>query len=113
MYYFDQSKEITPTKKPIYLSRQDLQPYHGKYKILNEANVQLRNLEFDVLIQNKQLLIKSVGMPDFYLFPESKSRFFTKETEASIEFIKNNTGIVEKMVVLNAGAGFAAVKISP
>jgi D-alanyl-D-alanine-carboxypeptidase/D-alanyl-D-alanine-endopeptidase len=112
IYYFDQSKEITAVKKPIYLSRHDLESNLGKYKLINKENAVLPNQEFEITIETNQLLIKGTGMPNFHFLPESQSSFFSKETEATIKFFKNQSGIVDKMVISHPGITLVAARFS-
>lgn len=113
MYYFDQAKKITPVKKPIYLSGNALQPNVGRYQFSLKENALMPNQEFDVKIENNRLFVKGPGLPYIGLFPESKSSFFAKETEASIEFSKNASGIVDKMVTSHAGRTIIATRVKP
>ena len=107
------SPEIfTPVKEPIYLLNLSLKPNVAKYKLVNKENALLPDQECDIVIENKQLLIKGAGMPNFHFLPETQSSFFSKETEATVKFFKNQKGVVDKMFVSHAGSTLVAVRVS-
>ena len=43
------------------------------------------------------------GIPALVLFPESENKFFLKDIDAEIEFIRNGAGVVIKLITYENG----------
>ncbi len=79
----------------IAVNSEDLEKYVGVYNL----NGQDATFSKD----SKKLWIQVAGQPKFQLYAKSKSRFFLKEVNAELEFIENNEGEVNKVILHQAG----------
>lgn len=96
VHFFDPSVRITPTEKAIAVPVQILQRYVGVYEIQPGH-------EFDVKLENGQLLIKLSGQQYLAVYAESESKFFYRAVEASVAFFRNKKGEVDRLVLYQNG----------
>jgi pimeloyl-ACP methyl ester carboxylesterase len=94
-------KKLTPfaqrvERKQAILSPDELKSYAGQYK--------LGDTVLTITVEDNHLLGQIGGEGDFFLFPESPSKFFARLQEADAEFEKDSSGKVSQLVIHQAGA---------
>ncbi len=81
-----------------------LQSYTGTYELMPNFKITIR-------LEDEQLLAKATGQPEFPIFPMNETKFYYKVVEAQIEFIKNEAGEVESLILYQGGKELPGKKI--
>ena len=111
MYFFDQTAKNSTLNQPILVSVVSLRANVGYYRLSAEVNGKIQDQELHVKLENNQLLVKIGGLPYIPVYPRSESIFFTKGPEAYIEFKKNTSGVVDKMLLPQGTQTLTATRI--
>lgn len=82
-------------KKEIVLSKKELQDFVGNYKAPKTGDVVIS------IVDGK--LHMNAGQMKAIFYPQSEKLFFMKQAPLTFEFIKNEKGIVQKMIVREQG----------
>ncbi len=93
-----------PSEDGIKLDDKILQAYVGVYEITPE-------MSFSVTKENGRLSVQATGQEKFEIFAESETKFFLKINDATLEFVKDNTGKVTKVTLLQGERKMEAKKI--
>ena len=93
--YDHQDAQQNTEMKEIVLSQKELKAFTGKYKAPKTGDVTIS------LIDDK--LNMSAGQMKAVFYPQSKSLFFMKQAPLTFEFVFNEKGIVQKMIVREQG----------
>ncbi|HYP17565.1 MAG TPA: hypothetical protein VEQ65_10165, partial [Opitutus sp.] len=56
-----------------------------------------------ITLEGDQLMTQLPGQPKIALWAESETRFFLKEVEAGVEFVKSDRGEVTRLVIHQGG----------
>lgn len=80
-------------RKPFDIDKTILNDFTGNYAV-NE------NVRFEVLNQNDSLFVL-MGPNKVYLIPQSSNQFYMTEMDASMRFLRDSIGLVDKIVLLN------------
>lgn len=90
-------------KKTIKVPNEILDSYVGVYQL---------GPDFDLTVKRvgDQLMVEPTNQQILVLHAEEQARFFVKEVEATIEFVKDDTGKVFKMIVHQNGSARDAPK---
>jgi uncharacterized protein YneR len=64
-----------------------------------------------ILRRGDKLISQATGQPEVELFPESETRFFLKEVDAQVDFVKDGAGKVTGLVVHQGGLDLPGKKI--
>ena len=91
-------------RKEIFVSEEILQQYAGDYQLAPDFIV-------TITLENGKLKARATGQPQFQLFAERENYFFLKAVDAQVEFIKDSTGKVEKMILYQGGGRTEGKKI--
>ncbi|WP_345948664.1 serine hydrolase [Mucilaginibacter sp. PAMB04274] len=91
------------TEKNIALEDFTLQSYCGNYTLAPGAVL-------TIFTENKQLYVRLTGQEIIGLFPETASKFFMKVVDAQLEFIKDKSGNVTKVILYQNGSANEAPK---
>lgn len=83
----DKSREITLAS----VTEADLQPYLGRYELSPGLILSITN-------QGNRLFAQATGQDNVEVFPESINQFFYKIIDARMEFIKDDSGKVSRMI---------------
>jgi hypothetical protein len=102
-----------PSKKPREIKERtvaDVDPaiyddYEGRYRIAP-------NFILTVTKKNKSLYVQATGQPEIEVFPESETKFFYKVVNAQITFVKDDNGVVAKLILHQNGRDMHAPKIA-
>ena len=94
--YFKTNKPIPVKKEKIEIKVDEkiLGTYVGEYELV-------KDLTLNILLENGKLFILTKGQPKNEIFAESENKFFFKNFESQIEFIKDETGKISKLILYN------------
>jgi CubicO group peptidase (beta-lactamase class C family) len=101
---FNKKIEWPTDRKEIFVPENILQQYIGEYQLSPDFIV-------TIILQDGKLRARATGQPEFQLFAEKENYFFLKAVDAQVEFIKDSTGKVEKMVLYQGGGRTEGKKI--
>lgn len=93
--------EIPPERKAIILPLETLKQYVGTYELAPGVDVEMT-------LEGDQLMTQITGQPRFPLYPETETQFFLKVVDAQVDFVKDATGKVTKIVLHQNGADHTA-----
>ena len=68
-------------------------------------------MSFSVTKENGRLSVQATGQEKFDIFAESETKFFLKINDATLEFVKDNTGKVTKVILFQGERKMEAKKI--
>ncbi len=100
---YDKPFKIPESKAEIKVSTEILNKYIGTYEVVPEFKI-------EVNVENGQLVAQATGQPKFELFAQKENYFFLKAVEAEVEFVSNDKGVVEKLVLYQGGRKTPAMK---
>lgn len=83
-------------RKEMHLPENTLTGYAGKYKIMD-------NYILTITIENNKLYAQLTGQKKYQVFAESENILFYKVVDAEIEFVKNENGNFDKIILLQGG----------
>jgi D-alanyl-D-alanine-carboxypeptidase/D-alanyl-D-alanine-endopeptidase len=92
MYFFNPSVTIIPSKKPLTLPKQAMQSFVGTYKIEPK-------LELEITLEDNQLFAKMTGEAIVSVYPETETKLFCREVNATIDFFRNDKGEFDKLIL--------------
>jgi len=92
MYFFNPSVTIIPAKKPLTLPKQAMLSFVGTYKIAPQ-------LELEITLENNQLLAKMTGEAIVKVYPETETKLFCREVNATIDFFRGDKGGFDKLIL--------------
>lgn len=90
--------------KEINITPELLKEYEGKYELTPKFIINIR-------AEGKRLFAQATSQPEFEIFPLSGSKFYYKVVNAQIEFVKNDKGEIEKLILYQNGQILPAVRI--
>lgn len=97
-------KTAPPEKSSITVATEILETYVGKYELQP-------GFVIEVTTTNGQLFAQLTGQPQFELFAEDEDTFFLKVVTASIDFNKDESGMVTSLILHQNGMDMPAKKI--
>jgi CubicO group peptidase (beta-lactamase class C family) len=80
--------------------------YAGEYELKP-------NFRFTVAVGDSGLTLRTTGQPKMPLYPESETTYFARVVEATLTFVKSDTGEVRELIFKQNGKEMPAKKISP
>lgn len=88
-------KGLSKTKKVTLadVPEQDLNSYLGNYQLTPE-------LVLTVSREGKKVFVQATGQPKIEAFAESANKFFFKTIQASMEFVKDEHGLIKEMIFI-------------
>ena len=95
--------EMPPERKAITLPVDTLKQYVGTYELAPGVDV-------DMSLDGNQLMTQITGQPKFPLYPETETRFFLKVVDAQVDFVKDDSGKVTKIVLHQNGMDHTATR---
>lgn len=93
----------TVVRTEIQLDQATLQQYVGQYEVDPR-------FVLTFTLEGGQLMTQATGQPKFPVFAEKKDFFFLKVVDAQIEFFRNDAGVVDRMILHQAGQKIPAKK---
>ena len=100
---YDKPYKIPEGKAEIKVSAEILNKYIGTYEVVPEFKIEIN-------VENGQLVAQATGQPKFELFAQKDNYFFLKAVEAEVEFVINDKGVVEKLILYQGGRKTPATK---
>jgi len=91
-------------RKEISVPENILQQYVGEYQISPDFII-------TILLDAGKLKARATGQPEFQIFAEKENYFFLKAVDAQLEFVKDSSGKVEKMILYQGGGRTEGKKI--
>jgi CubicO group peptidase (beta-lactamase class C family) len=70
-----------------------------------------QGLLLTVTKEGDKLMTEATGQSKIEIFPESESRFFLKVVDAQLAFVKNDKGVVDKLILYQGGREIPGKKI--
>lgn len=98
------SKEIN-TREEVTVSEEILNTYAGKYELQPGFIITVSN-------EDGKLMTQATGQGEFQVFASSETRFYLKVVEAEIEFMKNDEGVVDSLILFQGGREMKAMKMN-
>ncbi len=93
-----------PTRKEIVLSEDVLSQYVGEYELQPGFTMTFTH-------EGNRFFIQATGQQRFEVFAESETKFFLKLVDAQVEFVKDETGKVNKLIFNQGGQRMEAKRI--
>lgn len=101
---FGAKYEIPQERVEVTVNAKILENYVGQYQIA-------LNVVITFTVENGKLTGQLNGQPKFSLFPESETRFFSKDVNAQITFAKDASGKITRLTLRQGGSDIPANKI--
>jgi CubicO group peptidase (beta-lactamase class C family) len=92
------------TKTAIKVSEEVLKKYVGTYEVVPQFQIA-------ITLDSGQIFAQASNQPKFELFAQKDNYFFLKAIEAAVEFVSNEKGEVEKLILHQGGRKTPAQKI--
>lgn len=92
-------------KKPVAVETSILKEYVGTYEISPTFTITITH-------EPDGLHLQATGQPNVNIYPESDSKFYLKIVNATVEFERNTTNQVERLVLYQNGAAMPGKKIN-
>ncbi len=89
-------KKLSPPRKEVAISTEVFKDYTGEYELAPEVIS-------TISIKDDKLFAQPTGQPVFRLYPESESKFFIKEADAQVSFVRNSEGEVTHLILHQMG----------
>lgn len=100
----NQPYDFPKPRNEIEVDTSTLRLYTGDYQLTPEITL-------SILLEDGQLIVQAKGDGKAELFAEKENYFFLKMTDTQIEFIKNGTGKISKLIFFDHGQKLEALKI--
>jgi CubicO group peptidase (beta-lactamase class C family) len=101
---YNEPYKIPEELKEIEVDSTILKKYVGEYELAPTFKITVR-------LVNGALKAQATGQPQFDLFPKQEHLFFLKVVDAQVEFIKDENGEVEKLILHQNGQHMPGKKI--
>ncbi|WP_207493889.1 serine hydrolase [Aridibaculum aurantiacum] len=98
-----QPYELPKAKTAVTVDERILKQYEGVYEITPQFSITVR-------VQDGQLKAQATNQPEFDLYAKNEREFFLKVVDAQVEFVKNEKGEVEKMILYQNGMTLPGIK---
>ncbi len=103
-----------PDFKPVVrtvvkVDRSVLTRYVGTYELKPDLRMTF-TLEGDQLMERDQLMAQATDEPKFPVFPESETKFFLKVVDAEVEFVSDDKGVVNYLLLHQNGNDTKAIR---
>jgi CubicO group peptidase (beta-lactamase class C family)/uncharacterized protein YneR len=97
-------RPLPSPRKEVAVDPKIYDQYAGEYEI---------NSGFTIVIlrRSDKLISQATAQPEVELFPESETRFFLKDVDAQVDFVRDATGRVTGLVLHQGGMDLPAKKI--
>jgi CubicO group peptidase (beta-lactamase class C family) len=96
-------------RKVVKVDRSVLTRYVGTYELKPDLRMTF-TLEGDQLMERDQLMAKATDEPKFPVFPESETKFFLKVVDAEVEFVSDDKGVVNYLLLHQNGNDTKAIR---
>ncbi len=96
-HFLDSKYELKVIKKVVSVDPALLRSYAGIY----ELNPQFK---ITISLEGEQLQAQATGQERFKIYAETDTKFFLKVVNAQVEFVKNASGMVDRMNLIQGGS---------
>lgn len=100
---FDQPYQLPEIVKEISVPESILKSYVGEYELKPDFIITISS-------ENGSLALQATGQPKLSLHAQSENIFFIKEVDIKIEFVRDENGMVTKLIVHQTGMDLPAKK---
>jgi len=97
--------ELPKTRTEISLPTETLKQYVGKYQLMPTFAI-------TVTLEDGKLMTQATGQQKFQVYPEKDGFFFYKVVDAQLEFVKDDTGVINEMILHQNGMKQKAKKVN-
>ena len=94
---------LVSERKEVAVAPAILEKYVGTYELTPDFSIVMT-------VENGHLMTQATGQPKFPLFAESETKFFLKVVDAEVEFVKNNKGEVDSLILHQGGRDVKGTK---
>ncbi len=101
---FGEKYELPEERKAIKIDPKIYDAYVGQYEFSPEFIAKITK-------ENDRLFAQAPGQPKYEIFPESEIKFFLKDIDAQVSFIRNDKGEVAQLILHQDGEDMPAEKI--
>jgi hypothetical protein len=101
---WNKTNKPIPSPNGMTVDQKILNTYVGDYEVTPEFT-------FTIIKDQVRLFIQAIGQEKFELFAETETKFFTKINDAQIEFVKDASGKITKVIMKQGGRQTEARKI--
>lgn len=101
---YDKPYKLAEETKEIKVDSAILKTYVGEYELAPTFKI-------TVTLINGALKAQATGQPQFDLFATQENLFFLKVVDAQVEFVKNENGEVEKLILHQNGQHLPGKKV--
>ncbi|MCK7535346.1 MAG: DUF3471 domain-containing protein [Marinilabiliales bacterium] len=91
-------------KKVVEVEESLLMKYAGEYELQPGFTITFT-------CEGKKLFTQATGQERFEIFPESNTKFFLKVVDAQVEFIQDESGKYNKIILYQGGRSMEAKRI--
>lgn len=102
-HLMDESVPLKAIRKAIDVPVEVLKTYTGVYELAPTFAITITE-------ENGQLMSQATGQSKFNLYAESQMKFFLKVVDAQVEFVRNENGTIDKLILYQGGAARAATR---
>jgi serine-type D-Ala-D-Ala carboxypeptidase/endopeptidase len=103
-HLLDEKFVLKDLKKPYAVAEGILKKYAGTYEVSPGFNI-------EVTLEKGELTIQATGQPKATIYAESETKFYLKVVNAQIEFVKDDSGAIEKLILYQNGATVPGKKV--
>ncbi len=97
-------EDIAVEKKEFKISPEELLQYIGKYELQESFAIR-------VFVENTSLIAQATAQPPFELVPLAKDRFYPREVDAEIEFVRDEQNKIIRLVLHQSGRQMPMKKV--
>lgn len=101
---YNKPYKLPEEQKEIAVDSIILKKFAGEYELAP-------NFKITVILVNGGLKAQATGQPQFDLFAKTENLFFVKVVDAQVEFVKNEKGEVEKLILHQNGQNIPGKKV--
>lgn len=103
-HLLDEKLPLKELKKPFSVAEETLKKYLGTYELSPGFNI-------EVTLEKGEVSIQATGQPKAAIYAESETKFYLKVVPAQIEFFKDDTGAIDKLILYQNGGSIPGKKI--
>ena len=104
-HLLDSSLPLKTPRQALAVDEKTLKEYVGEYEMSPQFKIA-------ITLKDGSLFAQATGQGGFEIFPESQKKFFYKVVDAQIEFVRDEKGEVEKLLLYQNGAILGARKVN-
>lgn len=97
-------EDIAVEKKEYKIGPEELPQYIGKYELQESFAIR-------VFVENTSLIAQATAQPPFELVPLAKDRFYPREVDAEIEFVRDEQNKIIRLVLHQSGRQMPMKKV--